>query len=454
MHNDYSQARPARAVFAGSALALAVALALSAPQAAHASAFQLNENSAQSMGRAYAGGGAAPNDVSVVVNNPAAMAWFKHGYLQADATAIDFSSHFHGSAVDALGQPISGGQGGNAGGTIPVPAFYYLQPINDQWVFGMGVSVPFGFKTQYDPTWVGRYSAIKSEFKSVDATFSLSYKINDQWAVGASLIAQRTSADLTSAVNFGTILAVPPFNLAPTFLPQSADGYAQIKGHNWKWGWQAGLSWKPTDRDTFGLLYHAKIKQNLTGNAYFIVPAQVQTIFAAAQLPLFQNTGGSAEFTTPAYVNLSYWHQFNDRFSLGAEYNWTQWSTFKNLTVNYANPAQPASTEVFDWKNSHFVSVGGDYKLTDALTLRAGIGVDSTPTYQLTRDPRVPDATRRWLSLGIGYKPVENFVINVGYAHLFVNDAHIHSESPTNDVITGYYTNSANLLAASATYRF
>ena len=63
MHNDYSQARPARAVFAGSALALAVALALSAPQAAHASAFQLNENSAQSMGRAYAGGGAAPNDV-------------------------------------------------------------------------------------------------------------------------------------------------------------------------------------------------------------------------------------------------------------------------------------------------------------------------------------------------------------------------------------------------------
>lgn len=454
MPHNKTPSRATHGIFAVGALALAVAAALAAPRTAEASAFQLKENSAQAMGRAYAGGGAAPNDVSVVVNNPAAMAWFSHSYLQADATAIDFSSNFHGSAHDALGQPVSGGNGGNAGGTIPVPAFFYLQPINDQWAVGMAVSAPFGFKTQYSPDWVGRYSAIKSDFKSVDATFSLSYKVSDDFALGASLIAQRTSADLSSAVNFGSILAAAPFNLAPTFLPQSADGLAEIKGHNWKWGWQVGASWKLTPNDTLAALYHAEIKQTLHGNATFTVPSQVQAVFTAAQLPLFQNTSGSADFATPAYVNLSYWHVFNERFSAGVEADWTQWSSFKNLTVNYANPAQPASTEVFNWRNTHFVSVGGSYRLTDALTLRAGLGVDSTPTYQLTRDPRVPDATRRWLTFGLGYTPVQDFAVNVGYAHLFVNDAHINNASPTGDVVTGYYTNSANLLSASATYRF
>ncbi len=436
------------------ALALAIAVALAVPVTARASAFQLKENSAQAMGRAYAGGGAAPHDVSVVANNPAAMAWFKHSAVQVDATAIDFSANFHGSATDALGQPISGGNGGNAGGTIPVPAFFYLRPINDQWAVGVGVSAPFGFKTSYDPTWVGRYSAVFSQFKTVDATFSVSYRLNDQFSLGASAILQRTSADLSSAVNFGTILASPPFNLAPTFMPQSADGLAEITGHNYKWGWQVGATWKPTPQDTFGLLYHAKIAQTLHGTAFFSVPASVQTVFAAAQLPLFQNTPGSAAFTTPAYVNLSYWHQFNDRFSLGAEVDWTQWSVFKNLTINYANPAQPSSTEVFNWKNSHYISVGGDYHLSHALTLRAGVGYDTTPTTLATRDPRVPDANRTWLSLGLGYRPVADFTINVGYAHLFVSNATIHSESPTLDLVTGYYKNSANLLAASATYRF
>ena len=53
------------------ALSLAIAGALVAPQAAHASAFQLKENSAAALGRAFAGSGAAGDDASVIVNSPA-----------------------------------------------------------------------------------------------------------------------------------------------------------------------------------------------------------------------------------------------------------------------------------------------------------------------------------------------------------------------------------------------
>ena len=93
------------------ALGLAIAGALAAPQQARASAFQLKEDSAQAMGRAYAGSATAGGDVSVVANNPAAMSDLDGTYLQADITAINFGTQFHGTATDALGRPISGGNG-------------------------------------------------------------------------------------------------------------------------------------------------------------------------------------------------------------------------------------------------------------------------------------------------------------------------------------------------------
>src|SRR5512139_769302 len=107
------------------ALSLAIAGALVAPNAAHASAFQLKENSAKGLGRAYAGSATAGGDVSVVANNPAAMSELDGTYFQADVTAINFSAKFEGSAHDVLGRPISGGNGGDAGTTLPVPALFF-----------------------------------------------------------------------------------------------------------------------------------------------------------------------------------------------------------------------------------------------------------------------------------------------------------------------------------------
>jgi len=75
------------------ALPLALVAALSG-QTAHASGFQLKENSAEGLGRSFAGSAAAPGDCSVVVNNPAAMSESKTGCLQGDVTAIQFSAKF------------------------------------------------------------------------------------------------------------------------------------------------------------------------------------------------------------------------------------------------------------------------------------------------------------------------------------------------------------------------
>ncbi len=176
------------------ALSLAIAGALVAPQAAHASAFQLKENSAKALGRAFAGSTAAGDDASVIVNNPAAMSMLKGNVFQADVTGINFSTKFHGTATDAQGRPISGGNGGEAGTTIPVPAMYFATQVSDRVHLGLGLTAPFGFKTEYDSDWKGRYNGIKSDFKSFDVTLSASFDVTDDFAVGVSAIAQKTSA--------------------------------------------------------------------------------------------------------------------------------------------------------------------------------------------------------------------------------------------------------------------
>ena len=73
-----------------SALALAVAGGLAIGQA-HASGFQLKENSVKAMGRAFAGSAAAKGDTSVVANNPAAMSTFKKAAIQADVTTVSYT---------------------------------------------------------------------------------------------------------------------------------------------------------------------------------------------------------------------------------------------------------------------------------------------------------------------------------------------------------------------------
>lgn len=461
------------------ALSLAIIGSLAAPQRAHASAFQLHEDSAAAMGRAYAGSTTAGGDVSVVANNPAAMSDLKGTYFQADVTAINFGTSFSGTAHDALGRPINGNGGGDAGTTMPIPAFFFATQLGEKWHVGAAFTVPFGFQTEYNNNWIGRYNAIKSKFESLDGTLSVSYDVSDNFAIGVSGIAQKTSAELTSAVNYNMVglglvnQAVAGGAISPAMgqalgqqvglaIPPGSDGIARIKGDDWAYGYQIGMLWRITSNDKFALDYRSKISHRLEGTANFTVPSNVQAVLSnptvaallagAGGVP-FTHTDGTAPFTTPAVATASYWHQ-EEKFGLGADVAWTKWDSFKDLTVYYANPAQPTTSEAFNWKNSWYVSIGGEYYANDKLTLRAGIALDTTPTQTSTRDPRVPDATRQLVSFGAGYKVSDNFVLNASYAHIFVNKARMNATSSTGDVITGTSDDYGNLLSLSAQYKF
>src|SRR5579875_1011889 len=183
---------PGLAGLALAALGVAVAGALVSPTAS-ASGFQINENTAQALGRAYAGREAAGNDASVVLNNPAAMVDFDTYAVQLDATAIDVYAKFNGGGTDAIGMPLSGGNGGNGGGVYGVPAFSFIAPIAQNWRIGFGMDAPYGLKTQYDAGWVGRYQALKSSLKTMDFVGSVAWAVGPEFSLGFSVIAQKAT---------------------------------------------------------------------------------------------------------------------------------------------------------------------------------------------------------------------------------------------------------------------
>ena len=73
------------------ALAIGIAGALTLGNA-HASGFQIRENSVRNLGRANAGT-TVSNDASVVSNNPAAMVNIDQATVRVDLTDIDLDAH-------------------------------------------------------------------------------------------------------------------------------------------------------------------------------------------------------------------------------------------------------------------------------------------------------------------------------------------------------------------------
>lgn len=443
------------------ALALGIAGALAVGQA-QASGFQLKENSVKAMGRAFAGSGVATGDASVVVNNPATMTSFEGTTIQSDVTVVDLNAKFDGGGYAGVGfgpvsGPLTGSDGGNAGGVTPVPAMSIIHKFGNGLTVGAMVSAPFGLKTEYDDGWVGRYSALTSDVKTVDLTFSAAYEIvPDRFSVGAGLVYERAEVELSKAVDFGTALfANPATRPLPFARPQLRDGKAVISGEDNSIGFIFGMNFRPTDKLTIGLSHRSEIDHDLTGKADWTVPADVATVLGSSPTtaPLFRDGNVKANLTTPSITSLSVAYQFNDQLAIMADYAETDWHSLQEVRIDFVNP-DPDSVEDFSWGDTRFWSIGAEYKLSEAFTLRGGYAYDETPTTFATRTPRLPDEDRRWYSFGITWNMSEHVEINAAYTRIQPDKPKIGVLDAQRHSLFGEFSSDVNLFGVSGRYSF
>lgn len=437
-----------------SMLAVGIAGVLAATDA-NAAAFQLAEKSAKGLGRAFAGSGSAEGDASIIAANPAGMRQLDGRVVQGDLSAISFKAEFEGSGRKPTGAPQTGGDGGDAGMIAPVPAAYFHMPVGEKTHFGVSLTAPFGFKTDYDAGWVGRYSGLKTDLKAIDLGFAMSYDVNPYVSFGASVFVEHLTIELSNNIDFGTALAQ---SRVPGFAPGSADGKLTVEGDDNAVGWTVGGLFSLDENTHIGLSYRSKVEHKITGgDATFDVPSNAAAVLAVAQPGRFTDTSGRATVTLPASATLSVTHNINDRWTVMGDVTRTAWSTaFDQVTIDYAS-AQPDSVLEFGYRDTTFVSLGTDFKLSDTVTLRGGVALDQTPTTDAHRDVRVPDTSRKWLSVGLGWNPSENVEYNFGYTHLLTSDPNVFVSPTTNNQgnsLTGKYKVRGDVLAASMQYKF
>ena len=449
-----------------SALALGIAGVLACGHA-QASAFQLKENSVKAQGRAMAGSASAKGDASVVVNNPAVMSTFTEKTVQTDVTAIDLSFNFTGGGTAAAGsplqRPLTGGNGGDAGGLTPVPAMSFVLPLSGRFEYltlGAMISAPFGLKTDYEKDWVGRYHALESDVKLVDLTLAASLELGERFSVGLGAVYERADVTLSNAVDFGSAVCriniaacLTPNPVAAPYGPQKNDGMAEIHGTNNGLGWIAGMNWRPTDNLSFGYSHRSEIDHDLRGTAKFEVPANVRALIGnSVYLP---TDGGGAKLTTPSVDTFSGSWQATERFALMADVSRTDWSSLKEIRIEFDNPLQADAAEDYSWKDSWFYSLGGEFALNDTLTFRAGVARDDSPVSRPHRTPRMPDQDRMWYSLGVTWKATDNFELSGVYTKIdLVDTPEVDILSSSGSRLVGDFDGGADLYGISVQYKF
>ena len=184
--------------------------------------------------------------------------------------------NFRAPGADALGRPLTGGNGGDAGNSAAIPALSVIHKLDNGLAFGAMISAPFGLKTEYDNGWQGRYFAQESEVEIVDLTLSAALDIvPDRFSVGAGLIYSRAEVTLSQAVDFGTALfSNPATRSLPFARPQAADGFAEVQGDDTGLGFIVGANFSPTDKLAIGLSYRSEIDYELSGSVDWTVPGQ------------------------------------------------------------------------------------------------------------------------------------------------------------------------------------
>ncbi len=459
-----------------SALAVAVVGALAIGNAA-ASGFQLRETSTKAGGRAYSGTAVAKDDTATVSGNPAAMVNTDRTLVQAGVGVVDLTAEFSGSGVTALGTPISGGLGGNPGSKKAVPSLGVIVPMKgslEGLTLGASITAPFGSGTEWESGWVGRYNATETSLQIVDLTLSAAVQITPAFSAGVGLIYESADVTLGKDLPLGVMLAGVNPALATT-----PDGSVSVEGKHKGLGWVAGVQFRPSERFAIGYSHRSEIKHDFDGDADFTVPgafAGMQAGFAATAanpaLPLtpaqrmqlmvlgrgFVDTPGRARLVTPTVDTLSASWGVTDRVTLYGEAQRTGWSSLHDVTINFGNPYQPASRELFRWKDTMFYSIGADFALSDAFTLRAGVGMDESPTNNVDRTPRLPDNDRNLYSVGLSWKATPQLSVDASFTRVEID------ESTTNlpiNVAEGRYTSingkfdgHANVFGIGASYKF
>jgi long-chain fatty acid transport protein len=237
----------------------------------------------------------------------------------------------------------------------------------------------------------------------------------------------------------------------------AADSLVKLEGDDISFGYNLGMVFKPNDQTTLGLAYRSKIHHTLEGDANFTRSAGLNTLLNGAGSQQLKNGDITAKVDLPENISFSGAFQATPELELLGDITWTKWNRFKELRIDFTNPAQADGVTTESWDDSWRYSIGANYKWAPDLTLRTGLAYDQTViANELNRTPRIPDQNRTWLAFGASWAITPSNTLDAGYAHLFISNSTLNntSESSIKHNVRGEYDSSVDILSMQYTHNF
>lgn len=378
-------------------------LACVAVAPAHASGFYLQEQSIRAAGRAFSGEGADQGAASLWWN-PAAIAVRSGGDIIIGASEILPRGRV--ANVNTLivrpGQapgPVGGDQVSRNpinDGTLPSGAISYS---SGKVAFGIAVTSPFSFTTDYPSASWARYTADRTSLRTIDVQPSLAFAVTPEFSIGAGVNIEHVTATLS--------------NYLPNLSPLLPDGHQTLKGKGWDLGWTAGAQFH-SGPVSLGLSYKSAIKHTLDGSVQMSgllgpLAAQNATIRTAASFETPWQAIGSVRIAASKKLTLN---------GQVVRYGWSRFDT-----IDLAIPLNTSIPE--EYRDTWSYAFGADYAVTPGWTLRAGVQRDQTPTRDGQRDARVPDSDRWLFAVGTSVNVTPHFAIDAAASYTTFDDAPI-----------------------------
>ncbi|WP_166115297.1 outer membrane protein transport protein [Pseudoalteromonas sp. Z9A5] len=362
-----------------------------------AAAFQLSEQNASGLGRAYAGEASIADDASVVARNPALMTLFKEKQLSVAAIGVIPDVSIEGEGTNNGIDPNALDDDSIAPSAI-VPAIYFTMPYNDRVSIGFGAFSNFGLSTEFQDDYVAGQIAGETEIFTVNLNASVAYKVSEQFSFGIGLNAIYADATVirkvganASGFDFGT-------------------DAVNLQGDDTGFGLNVGLMYQLDENSRFGFNYRTETDITFDGDFSNGLPAAAGGT-GGADLP------GSVEITLPAIAEFSGSHQLDDKLGLHYSVLWTGWSSFESLEAQVTAPTGDKFVgfeKDESFSDSFRYSVGADYQLNEDLLLRAGVAFDESPVSQTHLSISIPDTDRFWFSFGGNYTIDQNSNVDLG----------------------------------------
>jgi long-chain fatty acid transport protein len=375
-------------------------------ETAYAGGFGVHEQSTTFLGTAFAGA-AAGGDLSSMYWNPAAAA------AVPGCNAASSYSLVIGRSDETADSGLFAGLPGvnrstDVGSDALVPASYLACQLSDKLFAGVALNSEFGLLTKPDDTaWAGSPIAVTSKVFTANVNPTLAYKLTPGLTVGVGLQVEY----LKIRLNHGSFTSPLP-------VPGPLVAARRFEADDWGVGGTAGLLWQPLPGTSIGVGYRSAVSFDVEGG--FRRGASVSP--AGLQRPV--STEAEAGITLPEQVTFSFRQAVSPSWAVLGTVEWKNWSRLGNVTAASADcPGGVCEVLNLNYRDGWLFALGAEHAYSSELLLRGGVAYEISPIKDETRDILLPDSNRVFLSAGASYKYSEQIIVDLGYTHIFFEDA-------------------------------